>query len=101
MALDLHNEMEAQDQNMHPEIHNKLAEGLRLATNFIRELQSLNKSWLQQAIKIMGVRPITKVVHIYSLGSKKGEQIVLQLSFTLRLSWSSWVIQEFILFEYI
>ncbi|WP_131779936.1 hypothetical protein [Legionella bozemanae] len=44
MALDLHNEMEAQDQNMHPEIHNKLAEGLRLATNFIRELQSLNKS---------------------------------------------------------
>ncbi|KTD41464.1 hypothetical protein [Legionella parisiensis] len=44
IALDLHNEMEAQDQNMHPEIHNKLAEGLRLATNFIRELQSLNKS---------------------------------------------------------
>ncbi|HHF7368296.1 TPA: hypothetical protein ACPSKY_003453 [Legionella bozemanae] len=44
MALDLRNEMEAQDQNMHPEIHNKLAEGLRLATNFIRELQSLNKS---------------------------------------------------------
>ncbi|MCE0723580.1 MULTISPECIES: hypothetical protein [Legionella] len=44
IALDLRNEMEAQDQNMHPEIHNKLAEGLRLATNFIRELQSLNKS---------------------------------------------------------
>ncbi|KTD73451.1 hypothetical protein [Legionella tucsonensis] len=40
IALDLRNEMEAQDQNMHPEIHNKLAEGLRLATNFIRELHS-------------------------------------------------------------
>lgn len=38
IALDLHNEMEAQDQNMHPELHNKLSEGLRLATNFIREL---------------------------------------------------------------
>ena len=42
IALDLHNEMEAQDQNMHPEIHNKLAEGLRLATDFIRELQNQN-----------------------------------------------------------
>ncbi|AWN74162.1 hypothetical protein LEAN103870_14635 [Legionella anisa] len=42
IALDLHNEMEAQDQNMHPEIHNKLAEGLRLATNFIRELHHQN-----------------------------------------------------------
>lgn len=40
IALDLRNEMEAQDQNMHPEIHNKLAEGLRLATDFIRELQN-------------------------------------------------------------
>ncbi len=38
LALDLHNELEAQDQNMQPEIHNKLSEGLRLATNFIREL---------------------------------------------------------------
>ena len=38
IILDLRNEMEAQDQNMHPEIHNKLAEGLRLAKNFIREL---------------------------------------------------------------
>lgn len=41
LALDLHNEMEAQDQNMHPEIHNRLAEGLRLATDFIRELKSM------------------------------------------------------------
>ena len=39
IALDIHDELEAQDQNMHPEIHNKLAEGLRLAKNFIRELQ--------------------------------------------------------------
>jgi hypothetical protein len=42
LALDLNNELEAQDQNMHPEIHNKLSEGLRLATNFIRELRSQN-----------------------------------------------------------
>ncbi len=40
LVLDLVNEMEAQDQNMHPEIHNKLSEGLRLAKNFIRELSS-------------------------------------------------------------
>ena len=39
LALDMHNEMEAQDQNMHPELHNKLAEGLRLVTDFIRELE--------------------------------------------------------------
>ncbi len=42
LALDLHNEMEAQDQNMHPEIHNKLSEGMRLATDFIRELRRCN-----------------------------------------------------------
>lgn len=39
IALDLHNELEAQDQNMQPELHNRLSEGLRLATDFIRELQ--------------------------------------------------------------
>ena len=39
MSLDLQNEMAAQDQNMNPELHNKLAEGLRLATNFLRELR--------------------------------------------------------------
>ncbi|KTC83789.1 hypothetical protein [Legionella brunensis] len=42
LILDLHNEMEAQDQNMHPEAHNKLSEGLRLATDFIRKLQNQN-----------------------------------------------------------
>lgn len=40
LALDLFNEMEAQDQNMHPEMHNKLSEGLMLAKNFIRELRA-------------------------------------------------------------
>ncbi|OGV47617.1 MAG: hypothetical protein A3F46_05260 [Legionellales bacterium RIFCSPHIGHO2_12_FULL_42_9] len=39
IALDLFNEMEAQDQNMHPELHNKLSEGVRLATDFLRELK--------------------------------------------------------------
>lgn len=39
LALDLVNEMAAQDQNMNPELHNKLSEGLRLAKNFIRELR--------------------------------------------------------------
>ena len=39
MSIDLTNELEAQDQNMRPEIHNKLSEGLRLAKNFIRELR--------------------------------------------------------------
>ncbi|BCA93784.1 hypothetical protein TUM19329_01450 [Legionella antarctica] len=42
LALDFHNELEAQDQNMRPEIHTKLSEGLRLATNFIRELRAQN-----------------------------------------------------------
>ena len=39
LVLDLNNELEAQDQNMHPEIHNRLSEGLRLAKNFLRELR--------------------------------------------------------------
>ena len=39
IALDLLNEMEAQDQNMHPELHNKLSEGVRLAKDFLRELR--------------------------------------------------------------
>ena len=39
LLLDLVNELEAQDQNMHPEIHNKLSEGLRLARDFVRELK--------------------------------------------------------------
>jgi hypothetical protein len=42
ISLDLNNEMEAQDQNMQPELHNKLSEGLRLATDFLRELREQN-----------------------------------------------------------
>ena len=33
------NEMTAQDQNMQPELHNRLSEGLRLVTDFLRELR--------------------------------------------------------------
>lgn len=40
LVLDLTNELEAEDQNMHPEVHNRLSEGLRLATNFLRELHN-------------------------------------------------------------
>ncbi len=39
ISLDLTNEMAAEDQNMQPELHNKLSEGLRLATDFLRELK--------------------------------------------------------------
>ena len=38
LALDLRNELEAEDQNMHPDVYDELSEGLRLTTNFIREL---------------------------------------------------------------
>ena len=40
VVLDIFNELEAQDQNMHPEIQNQLSEGLRLAKNLIRELHA-------------------------------------------------------------
>ena len=36
--LDCYLEMEAQDQNMHPEIKHNLAEGFRLAKNYLRIL---------------------------------------------------------------
>ena len=39
IELDMMNEMAAQDQNMQPELHNRLSEGLRLAMNFLRELR--------------------------------------------------------------
>jgi hypothetical protein len=38
IILDLNNELAAVDQNMHPDVYDKMAEGLRLATNFLREL---------------------------------------------------------------
>ena len=40
IELDLVNEMEAQDENMQPELHNKLSEGVRLAKDFLRALQA-------------------------------------------------------------
>ncbi len=39
LMLDCFNEMEAQDQNMHPEIKHKLSEGYRLAKDYLRELE--------------------------------------------------------------
>ena len=40
LILDFTNEMAAQDQNMHPEIQNNLSEGLRLASDYLRELRA-------------------------------------------------------------
>jgi len=39
IVLDCYNEMEAQDQNMHPEIQNEIDEGLRVAKNLLRKLK--------------------------------------------------------------
>lgn len=39
LLLDCYNEMEAQDQNMHPEIQHDLAEGYRLAKDYLRRLE--------------------------------------------------------------
>jgi len=39
LVLDCQNEMDAQDQNMHPEVQHRLSEGLRVAKNYLRELQ--------------------------------------------------------------
>ena len=38
VLLDCSLEMDAQDQNMHPEIKHNLAEGFRLAKNYLRTL---------------------------------------------------------------
>jgi hypothetical protein len=40
VALDCYNDMEAQDQNMHPEVKHNNAEGYRIAKNLIRELET-------------------------------------------------------------
>ncbi|HHT9964468.1 TPA: hypothetical protein ACT9LN_002013, partial [Legionella pneumophila] len=37
--LDCKNEMEAQDQNMHPEVHHNLSQAYQLAQNYLRKLQ--------------------------------------------------------------
>lgn len=39
--LDCYNEMEAQDQNMHPEIKHNNAEGYRIAKDKLRELEEI------------------------------------------------------------
>ena len=39
LILDSKNELDAQEQNMRPEIRHNLSEGLRVATKCLRELQ--------------------------------------------------------------
>jgi len=40
LLLDCRDEMDAQDQNMHPEIDHELSEAYRIALNYIRQLES-------------------------------------------------------------
>ncbi len=40
LILDCCNEMEAQNENMHPEVKHNVAEGLRIATDYVRQLES-------------------------------------------------------------
>ena len=39
LVLDCLNEMEAQDQNMHPEVKHELSEGYRVAKDYLRILE--------------------------------------------------------------
>ena len=39
LILDCRNELEAQNENMHPEVKHNLAEGLRVAHDFLRLLE--------------------------------------------------------------
>lgn len=39
LAYDCQQELDAQEQNMQPGVQHKLSEGLRMAKNFIRELE--------------------------------------------------------------
>ncbi len=41
LELDLNNEMEAQQENMQPEIQNRLSQALMLVSNLLRELRDL------------------------------------------------------------
>ena len=48
LMLDCYNEMEAQDQNMHPEVKHNSAEGFRVAKNCLRALSDeISKSNLK------------------------------------------------------
>ena len=40
LILDCRNEMEAQNENMHPEVKHNMAEGMRIAKDFVRVLES-------------------------------------------------------------
>ncbi|MAZ39918.1 MAG: hypothetical protein CMF49_07335 [Legionellales bacterium] len=40
LILDCKNELDAQEQNMRPEVRHNLSEGLRVATNYLRELEA-------------------------------------------------------------
>lgn len=39
LILDCRNELEAQNENMRPEVKHNMAEGLRLATDYLRDLE--------------------------------------------------------------
>ena len=39
LILDCRNELEAQNENMHPEVTNNLAEALRVAHDYVRRLE--------------------------------------------------------------
>lgn len=39
LILDCRNELEAQNENMHPEVKHNMAEGLRLAKDYVRCLE--------------------------------------------------------------
>ena len=39
LILDCQNELEAQNENMHPEVTHNLAEGLRVAHDYVRQLE--------------------------------------------------------------
>lgn len=40
LILDCDNQLVAQSENMHPEVKNSSEEGLRMATNYLRQLES-------------------------------------------------------------
>ena len=40
LLLDLKNELEAQDQNMHPEVRNRLSEAYRLTNQYLLSLKN-------------------------------------------------------------
>ena len=43
LILDCSNELEAQSENMNPEVTHNLAEALRIATDYLRVLQAIER----------------------------------------------------------